>query len=385
MAATVGSNVSVMQRADVAIVGTGLAGCLTMLALARSKWGSDRTITLIDVGRHPLDRRAWSYWARSPVVPGVTEMVFDRFLVADGAGTHMVVLRDQRYRRVRGEELWSRLTREVNARPRWSLLRGRVTGILDRQRDSLLQIGLSGGAPADRSSARMTVAADFVLDSRAFLLAVPRRPTLSFRGVHTAGTDAGVTLMDLNVPQRGAVRFRYAVPEPDGTLLTEWTSFNPHGGVAHDLAHDLDDYLGGPASPPSEAATYPLVRRGSRRLGPRRLAIGRGAGVLRSSTGYAVTAIARDAAAIAGSFERWGHPFAVSAPPRFDRWLDSVFLDVLSRDPGAIRRTYVDLFRRVPGDDVLDFLDGGAGAAATARIIASMPMAPFAVAALRRA
>jgi lycopene beta-cyclase len=195
--------------------------------------------------------------------------------------------------------------------------------------------------------------------------------------------------MDFRVPQRDGLRFGHHLPEAPGHGLFELCSFRV-GGPDPDLAVDLPAWiaerLGGSGyrAEPVEQGTYPLVRRGSRLLGPRHLAIGRNAGLVRPSTGYGVAAYARDAAAVVDSLARHGDPFHLRRTGRRDAALDAVALEVLRRDPATLQRAYLDLFDRNPPERVLRFLDGTATARDVARLVATMPIAPFTAAAARR-
>ena len=135
---------------------------------------------------------------------------------------------------------------------------------------------------------------------------------------------------------------------------------------------------------PIEDDAYPLLIRGSRRLGTRVLAIGHRGGLVRPSTGYGLVAYARDADAVATSLARHGHPFHLPRPSRRDRILDLVALEVLRRDPAALQRAHLDMFARNPAERVLAFLDGTATTREMAALVATLPIAPFTAAAMRR-
>jgi lycopene beta-cyclase len=372
--------------ADLVIVGAGLSGTLTALRLAGSEWIRDHRVLLVDRETDPLARRAWGYWSTDPVVPGADECQWARLLLHDRRRTVEVHLHEYRYRRLGGELLAGVLRRTMATPPTVMPVTATVVAVDDPD---------PAGAPVVRFSDGSRVTAGHVLDSTRSLLAPPTSATLSFVGSsagsaeHPVPGSGAVTLMDLRIPQQDAVRFVYVIPGADGRGLVELTSFNPRGGASEGLERDLHDWIAtriGPAAAdaarPVERSTYPLVHRGNRRVAPHTLLMGRRAGVLGAATGYGVIPIDADARAVAASLTARGHPFATPGTMIRRRWLDDVFLEVMARDPAAIRRTYMDIFQRNDGDDVLRFLNGDADATTTAALIATMPKTPFLTAAM---
>jgi lycopene beta-cyclase len=127
-----------------------------------------------------------------------------------------------------------------------------------------------------------------------------------------------------------------------------------------------------------ESGTTPLMAPGPpRRLGRRVLAIGQRGGRARPSTGYAVTRILADTAAIVASLDRHGHPMAVPPDPRWQRALDTIWLRALIRERAALEPAFLALFTRAPVDRVLRFLDGGAGPRDIASVVRALPPGPF--------
>lgn len=372
--------------ADLVIVGAGLSGTLTALRLAASPWIGGHRVLLVDREADPLAGRAWGYWSTDPVVPGADEGQWATLLLHDRRRTVEVQLRDHRYRRLGGDLLAGALRRTLATTPTLTPVTATVVAVDDPD---------PSADPVVRFGDGSQVTTRHVLDSTRSLLAPPTSATLSFAGAragsaqHPVPGSGAVTLMDLRVPQRDRVRFVYVIPGADGRGLVELTSFNPRGGSADDLDRDLHDWISariGPseagAARPVERSTYPLVHRGNRRVAPHTLLMGRRAGVLRASTGYGVIPIDADARAVAASLSARGHPFETAGPEIRRHWLDDVFLKVMARDPDAIRRTYMDIFERNDGDDVLRFLNGDADAATTAALIATMPKTPFLTAAM---
>ena len=195
------------------------------------------------------------------------------------------------------------------------------------------------------------------------------------------------TLMDFRTPQRGEVRFVYVLPTGPREALVELTRFGapgPLGGSA-----DLEGYVDTVLRPGpyevvgEESGVLPLAAPPPRPRSGHVLPIGNRGGMLKASTGYAYARIQRDSAAVATSLVRHGHPFDLPVASVRHRFLDAVLLEVVARDPGAVEPAFARLFSRNAGDVVLRFLDEATSPVQEARLVATLPRAPFLRAAAR--
>lgn len=123
--------------------------------------------------------------------------------------------------------------------------------------------------------------------------------------------------------------------------------------------------------------------------------LGRLAGTLRPSTGYAfldtlahtkgladsLLIALRQARAAQAMLEWQPHIFK---RPVLDDWMDKVFLDVLSQDWLRAPGYFMQIFERVGADNVIAFLSGRATAVQRIAIMRVLPLAPFAMSALKR-
>jgi lycopene beta-cyclase len=291
-----------------------------------------------------------------------------------------VRLRDHRYHLVRGADLRRVVEAAVGGAPGFGVRRGSVSAVRDS--GDAAEVVVDGEA----------VRARWVFDSR------PPDPGssvdvwLSFHGwrVRTA-TDAFdpsvPTLMDFRTPQRGEVRFVYVLPAGPREALVELTRFGAPGAL--DGSADLEGYAGAVLRPgpyevvEAESGVLPLAAPETRPRTGHVLPIGNRGGMLKASTGYAYARIQRDSAAVAASLVRHGHPFDLPAPSGRHRFLDAVLLEVVARDPGAVEPAFARLFSRNSGDVVLRFLDEATSRVQEARLVATLPRAPFLRAAAR--
>lgn len=372
--------------ADVAVVGAGPAGTLAALRLLAAPALRGLRVVVLDRNPDPLAGRWWTYWGRDPLEPCADSGAWDRLRLWSDDRQVDVVLGQCRYRRLDGDRLADRLAAALTAEPAAHREVAVVEGIVESTSTAVLR--LAGGG---------SIRARWVLDSTAGLAGDDAGPWLSFRGVRVESTtdvraaDRDVVgLMDFRVPQHDGLRFGFVLPEAPGRRLFELCSFR-YGGPDPDLVADLADWVARQAPgervqvPPVESDAYPLVTRGARQRGPRVLAIGHRGGLVRASTGYGVSAYARDAQAIAQSLARYGHPFAVPGPSRRDRALDRIALEAVRGDPAAVQRAYLDLFAGVPAERVLRFLGGSGSGRDVVAIARAMPPGPFLRAAARLA
>ncbi|NIZ90761.1 lycopene cyclase [Kineosporiaceae bacterium B12] len=197
--------------------------------------------------------------------------------------------------------------------------------------------------------------------------------------------DAGcVTLMDFRVPQpRGGVAFGYVLPTSAHEALVEYTEFSPD--LLDDAGYDdawreylhrsgigehevLEEERG--VIPMTDAPFPPHPVPGVFRFGA-------AAGAVRPSTGYAFSAVQRQADAVAAALARGGEPVPPRPHGRRHLLMDSLVLEAVARSRLAGDELFVQLFTRNPVHRVLGFLDGSTGLADDLRLMASSPRGPM--------
>lgn len=363
--------------ADAVVLGGGVAGHHLVRALLASPWSRGRTIVLVDDRGADQSGLRWAYWSPGPEPDAWRS--WDR-LAVHAAGRHVTApLRRHRYWQVRGEDL------RAACRHVWE---GRVDVVSARA----VAVHDPPAGPAVVETGAGEIAARWVFDG---VLAVPPAPrlTLSFSGLEVEGADPGdprtATLIDDRVPRHDGFGFGYVLPLTGTRALVEVVRMatTPPRHLDDDLAAFSAERLpGAVATVVTERAGLPLGPPPRRRRTSRRvLVVGTPAGLVRASTGYGWTAMRRDAARIAVSLQRWGHPFAVAALPRHHRWADAVLADLLAADPATVSAAFAALFAGDDVDTVLDFLDGATTLQQERALLAVLPRAAFLSAAARHA
>ncbi|MEU0116378.1 lycopene cyclase family protein [Streptomyces bobili] len=351
---------------DVVIVGGGAAG----LSLAHRLTESfSPTVTLVEAPDGALrpPERTWCYWDR-----GTAD--FDEAVSA--SWTRL---------RVRGTD-----GRAITVNP--SPLTYRMLRSTDFERLVHHRLGTCPGVrvlcatadlvrnTADGAEVRCTspdgktlwLRARHVFDSRPRRTLPPARTRLlqHFRGwfvrTETDRFDPEVAdLMDFRVPQpRHGLAFGYVLPLAPDRALVEYTEFSRTALTTEAyeaaLAHYCRDILRLDTFTveSAEQGVIPMTdARFARQVGPAVFRVGTAGGATRPATGYTFAAVQRQSRAIAAAL----HAGRLVVPPPHGRRalaMDAVLLRAL--DEGRINGPdfFTDLFRRVPPERLLRFLDG---------------------------
>ncbi|GAB2796236.1 lycopene cyclase family protein [Streptomyces chlorus] len=355
------------EVSDVVIVGGGASGL--SLAQCLTATGST-TVTLVEPPDGPWrpPERTWCYWDDG--TGDFDEAVaasWSRLRIHDTDGDRITVdpspLRYRMLRSTAFERLaHARLARSPGAR----VLRVTADAVCDTADGAEVRCT----APDGRT---LALRARHVFDSRPLRALPPARTHLlqHFRGwfvrTDTDRFDPGIAdLMDFRVPQpRHGLAFGYVLPLAPDRALVEYTEFSrtPLTTTAYEaaLGHYSRDILklGTYTVETAEQGVIPMTdARFPRRTGNAVFRIGAAGGATRPATGYTFSAVQRQSRAIAAAL-RDGRATAPRPYGRRALAMDAVLLRAL--DTGRIDGPgfFTGLFRRVPPERLLRFLDGG--------------------------
>ncbi|WP_217166468.1 lycopene cyclase family protein [Streptomyces sp. AC512_CC834] len=354
------------ETCDVLIVGGGASGL--SLAHHLTATGS-RAVTVVEAPDGPLrpPERTWCFWDHG-------DGDFDEAVSASwsrlrvhGTGGDAVTVEPSplRYRMIRSAVFERMVHARLADTPGGRLLRATAGTVR----------ATAGGAEVHCTTAdgrTLTLRARHVFDSRPPRTLPPARTQLlqHFRGWFVR-TDAArfdpevADLMDFRVPQpRHGLAFGYVLPLAPDRALVEYTEFSrtPLSTEAYESA--LTRYCGDVLELPSytvesaEQGVIPMTdARFPRRVGPSVFRTGTAGGATRPATGYTFAAVQRQSRAIAAAL----HEGRSRVPPPHGRRalaMDAVLLRAL--DTGRINGPdfFTDLFRRIPPQRLLRFLDG---------------------------
>ncbi|WP_411103909.1 lycopene cyclase family protein [Streptomyces sp. cmx-4-9] len=358
--------------ADVTVVGAGAAGLSLAAGLTEPVPGARRgpRVALVQAPPGALrpPARTWCYWeAGAGPYDALLTASWGRLRVyaPDGAAVDRT-LGPLRYKMLSSDRFETALSEQLRAR-----------GVDVRQMavESAYDDG-SGAVVRGRDGAGepCTLRSGLVFDSRPPRRLPPARTTLlqHFTGwfvrTEEPAFDPGTaTLMDFRLPQPDhGLAFGYVLPLSARDALVEYTEFSPAPLDAAAYERALHHYcgsvlgLGAFTVRGSEHGVIPMSDgRFPRRTGRRVFLVGAAGGATRPSTGYTFAAIQRQSRHLAEAVRAGRSP--AGAPPVHGRRalaMDAVLLRAL--DTGRVDggRFFADLFRSVPAERVLRFLDG---------------------------
>ena len=369
-----------------------------------------RRVLFVDPDPKSRNDKTFCFWAEDtePVVADLVDLIGHSWEKARGGREPLVSIAPMRYHQINSLDLYEDLSRRMAANG-WELRAEAVESVgADDQ-----------GAYAVCGSEK--VRARWVLDSRP-----PQRdlaqPDLaqSFYGwvVETDfpwQSDAGVTLMDLEVRQDGATQFVYMLPYAENRVLVELTRFGTAILEAELAEQRLRDYL--KAALPDQAA-YRIVHREqgiipmSEHRSERRSAlserhplhgvvpIGTRNNALKPSTGYAFKTMHQQARDLASHLaaQAADNPIQADNPTQADNltqaakpwipprqnpryaFLDGLLLYILRRRPHQGKAIFEQLFAGTRLPSVLRFMDEKSTWQDDLRMLMHLPWKPFLVA-----
>lgn len=184
--------------------------------------------------------------------------------------------------------------------------------------------------------------------------------------------------------------FTYVLPNSQRSALIEVTRFAPEPIDCSILQADLDhliDRRGWQISEvySTEHASLPMGLPLTKPEGPvqdtqmrKTWAIGgTSAGALRPSSGYGFLRIQDWAHRCALSLKHHYYPINHPIDPWLQRWMDALFLKVISNNPQQAPKLFLSLYGGVPTKRLIRFMSDQASLADRIAVMASLPVKPF--------
>ena len=192
-------------------------------------------------------------------------------------------------------------------------------------------------------------------------------------------------LMDFRCDQSHGIHFIYMLPFSEDTALVESTFFSPalHEDTVYldAISTYMNEIIGQPEYDVlhQEKGQIPMAQL--EKHDKNFLGIGTNGGALRASSGYAFSFIQKQVQDLAHKL-RNGQTIHqqndIKHPIRFiDRWMDGIFLRVISAHPQIAPQLFMQLAEKLSGDEFAAFMSGQAGFKIYAKIIAAMPKRLF--------
>ncbi|GHC51224.1 lycopene cyclase family protein [Streptomyces flavofungini] len=379
-----------MHDTQIAIVGAGAAGLSLAYRLAVDRPGGRvPSVVLLDAPAGPLKpgERTWCFWEEpNGEYDAALTAAWDTLRVHAPDGTAVAASpAPLRYKMLRSSSFESLVGDRLVGEPNVSRLTAVVEAIDDFGHGAEIRTRTAAGHP-------LTLRARWVFDSRPLPASPPARTTLlqHFRGwfVRTgrpAFDPRAAVLMDFRTPQPAhGLSFAYVLPTDPCQALVEYTEFSrrvlDHRAYEHALRRYLTHELALEHYEVTRAehGVIPMTdARFPRRAGPSVFRIGTAGGATRPSTGYTFAAIQRQTRAIAAACHQGRTPRPPPAHSARSRAMDAVLLRALDTGRVSGASVFTHLFRHVPMERLLRFLDGRTNAYEDLTIGLHTPVGPM--------
>ncbi|MFF8955306.1 lycopene cyclase family protein [Streptomyces sp. NPDC014894] len=356
---------------EICIVGAGAAGLsLAYWLCAPAAGRTPPTVTLIDAPPGPArpPERTWCFWepAHGAFDPALTAS-WDTLRVRAPDGTPLIGSpAPLRYKMLRSTDFETLVDERLRRRPGLRRVEATVHTVQDLRHGALVRGVTARGE-------ELTLPSRWVFDSRP-----PHRPPAGrtallqhFRGWFIRTPEPvfdtrTADLMDFRTPRPPhGLSFGYILPFSPYEALVEYTEFSSAVLDDHGYERALRHYTGQILGldrfeiTGTEQGVIPMTdARFPRRAGGSVFRIGTAGGATRPSTGYTFAAVQRQTRAVAARLRRGGVPVPPAAHSRRSLAMDAVLLRAL--DTGRVdgARLLTGLFRHVPTERLLRFLDG---------------------------
>jgi lycopene beta-cyclase len=366
---------------DIIIVGGGLSGLSLAVELAEPEFSHLKVLVLERRTQFHRDR-TWSYWATSPHrYQALERQRWHRWRVSHNGQTALHNS-ERPYCSIDADVFYNHALKAIAASSHVQVRLGEeVIGLKDGKAVEV-QLANSGTAAP--------LSAHWVMDAR------PQTPESSgFLAQHFEGWEleadhdcfdvSTVDLMDFQASESG-LHFFYVLPYSARRALVETTWISRWSGPP-DYARQIKHYL---------ARRWPGVNfntvykeRGVLNLQTpkpaqhaRIIPLGRNAGTLRPSTGFAFLNTVTDARTLASAIEKSDLSHRDTVLPTYktsrgDQWMDTVFLQALESNPQNAPGYFMAMFKSVEPVVLTNFLSGAAPPLQRARLIKSLPKIEF--------
>jgi lycopene beta-cyclase len=191
-------------------------------------------------------------------------------------------------------------------------------------------------------------------------------------------------LMDFEIPQEQKCQFVYFLPFPGGKALVELTRFGVEPIETIQAPPLLEKWLRSRGITDwkileVEMGSIPMsVDLGTKASeGKRVTSIGTAGGLIKPSTGYGFHRMHQHAQAITAKLAMAGGTESIHPPHQRFKFYDQILLNLLVRKPQEGKKIFQSLFKRIPCERTLDFLEEKTSFWQEISILASLPFGLF--------
>lgn len=373
---------------DIVIVGGGLGGLALAAELASPAFAAVSVLVLEKRSQYVRDR-TWSYWATTPHNYSHLERhQWDKWTVSLGGVVHNQCTQKSRYASLDAGAFYEATVNAISNSSHVNLRMNACVTKVQLCGSSETVITLEQGG---------TVRARRVLDARPVQQSRPSALVQQFVGweirlERDVFDCSQIQLMSFQ-PNPHGLHFFYVLPYSARCALVESTWVSA-ADWQPDFKEELHHYIAQLCGSDDYSVVYReygvLNLQDEQPHAAAPVGLGRCGGTLRPSTGYAFIDTLAHAAQLAkslsealqaGTQDTW-QPFAFHRRAT-EKWMDTIFLEVLTRDWQRAPDYFMRLFGSIQVDDTVAFLTGQASWQQRLRIMLSLPVAPFARVALQ--
>lgn len=197
------------------------------------------------------------------------------------------------------------------------------------------------------------------------------------------------TMMDFTIPQNGQTQFLYVLPFAADQALIEPTRFGKELLSEQDAQRIIDSFLY------AKNTDYTIIEREhgcipmctaaikAEDLPTNWIRTGAGSGQLKPSTGYSFVRSYHDAQHIAASFRHQSQVLKRRVSPNRFAFYDRLLLQIIDKKPQLGQQIFTKLFKRNHATQVLNFLDEKTTLAQELKLMSTLPILPFVLAAIK--
>ncbi|MGI8555970.1 MAG: lycopene cyclase family protein [Pyrinomonadaceae bacterium] len=373
---------------DYIIAGGGMAGLSLAFYFDKSLL-CDKKILIIDRDPKQSNDHTWCFWEREK--SAFEEIVFRRWKTLWFHGTRgfskLLDTGDYEYKMIRAIDFYKFVFAKINKNPNIEFFRADIQTIENET------------VKTDQGE---FIAAEFIFDSatrKNYDNPKYRNLRQHFLG-WTIETEKEVfnsdepTFFDFRVEQKDECRFIYILPFSSRKALIEFTVFSDNLLAQNEYEENLKKYI----TEKLKIENYKIteIERGIIPMSdephpqfpaPKIIRIGTAGGYVKPSTGYSFARTQKKLQKLVSDLEN--KTLEIQNPKsKIQNWkdyLDSVLLDVLRSKKHPADDVFTALFSKNETRQVLKFLDENTSVSEDLQIMRTVPLAPFAAAALKTA
>ncbi|MGI4727178.1 MAG: lycopene cyclase family protein [Janthinobacterium lividum] len=364
------------QTFDIAIVGAGCAGLQLLQQLSLRKNWPDCKVLLLDDGTEK--QQSWCFWSASdhPLQHLVTKSWQQLSFRSAGFST-IQTIKPYAYHYIPGKAFFNYFRQQfLPQNANITVVKAKVNQIQKVENGFLID--------ADEGKFQAKNCYSSVFPQAQI------QPDLwqHFKGWYIETTedtfdDRAAVLMDYSVQLHDQVHFVYVLPFSKTRALIEATFFSAE--LVQDEIYEalMAAYLreNFPQTKyniiSAETGRIPMRKKPFSRYGlAGETLIGKAAGMVKASTGYAFNRITADSILLAKNRRQKQHAGFSAAPGRF-KFYDHLLLNMILQSPQIIPEVFTRLFKRNRMPRVLQFLDEQTTLMQEVRIFLSLPIKPF--------